>query len=57
MFNFLNKLGIVHDKISPIGLEMKELRGQSASLKDFLNTAAAMTSRQDLTNSIRDSNG
>ena len=34
--------------ISPIGLELKELRNQSASLKDFLNTVAAMTSRQDL---------
>jgi len=34
--------------ISPIGLELKELRSQSASLKDFLNTTAAMTSRQNL---------
>jgi len=34
--------------ISPIGLELKELRGQSLSLKDFLNTVAVMTSRQDL---------
>jgi len=34
--------------ISPIGLELKELRSQSASLKDFLNTVAAMTSRQEL---------
>lgn len=34
--------------ISPIGLELKELRAQSASLKDFLDTVAAMTSRQDL---------
>ncbi|MFH1002832.1 MAG: hypothetical protein V1780_01650 [Chloroflexota bacterium] len=34
--------------VSPIGTEMKELRGQSTSLKDFLETAAAMTSRQDL---------
>ena len=39
--------------ISPIGLELKELRSQSASLKDFLNTVAAMTSRQDLRDSIR----
>jgi len=38
--------------ISPIGLELQELREQSASLKDFLNTAAAMTSRQDLIDSI-----
>jgi len=34
--------------ISPIGLELKKLRGQSASLKDFLNTVAVMSSHQDL---------
>jgi len=34
--------------ISPIGLELKELRSQIASLKDFLNIVAAMTNRQDL---------
>jgi len=39
--------------ISPIGLELKELRSQSASLKDFLNTVAVMTSRQDLRDSIK----
>ena len=39
--------------ISPIGLELKELRGQSASLEDFLNTVAGMTSRLDLINSIK----
>ncbi len=39
--------------ISPIGLELKELRSQSASLKDFLNKVAAMTSRQDLRDSIK----
>ncbi len=39
--------------ISPIGLELKELRSQSASLKDFLNKAAVMTSRQDLRDSIK----
>jgi len=39
--------------ISPIGLELKELRSQSASLRDFLNTVAAMTSRQDLKDSIK----
>ncbi len=38
--------------IDPIGQELKELRGQSASLKDFLNRAAAMTSRQALRASI-----
>ncbi len=39
--------------ISPIGVELKKLREQSASLKDFLNTVAAMTSRQDLSDSIK----
>jgi hypothetical protein len=39
--------------ISPIGDEMKKLRSQSASVKDFLETAAAMTSRQDLSESIK----
>jgi hypothetical protein len=39
--------------ISPIGLEMRELRSQSASLKDFLETMAGMTSRQDLAISVR----
>ena len=39
--------------ISPIGIELKQLRSQSASLKDFLDTAAAMTSRQDLQESTK----
>ncbi|MFC1974702.1 hypothetical protein ACFLVA_01660 [Chloroflexota bacterium] len=39
--------------ISPIGLELKKLRSQSTSLKDFLNTVAAMTSREDLRVSIK----
>jgi len=39
--------------ISPIGVELKELRDQSASLKDFLDTAAALTSRQDLQGIIK----
>jgi len=38
--------------ISPIGQELKQLRSQSASLKDFLDAVAGMTSRQDLINSI-----
>ena len=38
--------------ISPIGLELKQLRNQSASLRDFLNTVAAMTSRQELRESV-----
>ena len=39
--------------ISPIGVELEELRKRSNSLKDFLETAAAMTSRQDLAESIK----
>ncbi len=38
--------------ISPIGVEMNKLRDQSASLKDFLETVASMTSRQDLAESV-----
>ena len=39
--------------ISPIGVELRKLREQSTSLKDFLNTVAAMTSRQELSDSIK----
>jgi hypothetical protein len=39
--------------ISPIGLELKELRSQSTSLKEFLDRVTAMTSRQDLIESIK----
>jgi len=39
--------------ISPIGLELKQLRSQSASLKVFLDTVAGMTSRQELRDSIK----
>jgi len=39
--------------ISPIGLEMKKLREQSTSLKEFLNKAASMTSRQNLIDSLK----
>jgi hypothetical protein len=39
--------------ISPIGSELKQLREQSPSLKDFLDTAANMTSRQDLINNLK----
>jgi len=38
--------------VSPIGLELRELRAQSTSLKDFLGTAAAITSRNRLRNII-----
>jgi len=39
--------------ISPIGPELKELRSQSTSLKDFLENVAAMTSRQNLIDSLK----
>ena len=38
--------------VSPIGAELRTLRGQSASLSDCLDTAARMTSQQDLIISI-----
>ena len=38
--------------VSPIGAELKILRGQSASLSDFLDTVAVMTSRNNLIESI-----
>lgn len=41
------------NSISPVGLELNELRSQSTSLKEFLDRVAAMTSRQDLVNSIK----
>ncbi len=47
-FAFNGKYADRPSSISPIGAELAELRSQSASLKDFLNTVAAMTSRQDL---------
>ena len=39
--------------ISPIGIELKQLRSQSDSLKNFLETVAAMTNRQNLKESIK----
>jgi len=39
--------------VSPIGVELKELRDQSTSLKDFLTRVAGMTSRQELKDSLR----
>lgn len=38
--------------VDPIGVELRELREQTASLSDFLNTVAVMTSRHDLIDSI-----
>jgi hypothetical protein len=39
--------------VSPIGDELKKLRSQSSSLKEFLDRVAAMTSRRDLTESVK----
>ncbi len=39
--------------VSPIGAELKKLRRESASLKEFLDTVAAMSSRRDLAESVR----
>jgi len=39
--------------VSPIGLELRLLRDKSASLEDFLNTVALMTSRNELIDSIK----
>jgi hypothetical protein len=38
--------------ISPIGVELKKLRSQSASLKEFLDAASSMTSQKELNESI-----
>jgi hypothetical protein len=38
--------------VDPIGDELRMLRSQSASLSNFINTVAAMTSRDDLIDSI-----
>ncbi|MBL7126383.1 MAG: hypothetical protein ISS58_04120 [Dehalococcoidales bacterium] len=38
--------------ISPIGDELKRLREQSPSLKEFLSTVSSMTSREDLLESL-----
>jgi len=39
--------------ISPIGVELRELRDRSNSLKDFLASAAAMTTRRHLAESVQ----
>jgi len=51
-FAFYGTYGDSPTSISPIGTELKQLREQSPSLKDFLDTAANMTSRQDLINRL-----
>ena len=39
--------------VSPIGAEMRESRRRSASLAEFLSSAASMTSHQDLVDSLK----
>jgi hypothetical protein len=39
--------------VSPIGADLRTLRSQSASVKDFLDTAASLTNLQDLEANIR----
>jgi hypothetical protein len=39
--------------VSPIGVELRELRSQSSSVRDFLNRAARMTGRRDLQASVQ----
>jgi hypothetical protein len=39
--------------VSPIGVELRELRSRSSSVHDFLNRAARMTSRRDLQASVQ----
>ena len=39
--------------ISPIGIELRTLRSQSESLKEFLDTVVVMTSRQDLKETVQ----
>ncbi len=39
--------------VSPIGADLKTLRDQSTSLKEFLDTTSGMTGRQDLEESLR----
>jgi hypothetical protein len=39
--------------ISPIGIDLRKLRAQSASLKDFLDTVSVMTTGEDLRDSVK----
>lgn len=47
-FAFHGRYADVPAFISPIGLEIRALRAKSRSVRDFLDTVASMTSRQDL---------
>lgn len=41
------------DSVSPIGAEVRQLRAKSSSLKEFLETAATLRSRQDLLDRLK----
>lgn len=43
--------------VDPLGDEMRELRSKSASLKDFLDRASFITSREDLKENLRQVSG
>ena len=47
-FAFNERYADVPAFISPIGMELNQLWDKSISLRDFLDTVASMTSRQDL---------
>ncbi len=51
-FSFYGTYADSPTSVNPIGDELKLLRKQSDSISQFLNTAAAMTSRNDLQGSI-----
>jgi len=53
-FAFHGKYADRPTSISPIGAELKELRGRYTSLKDFLNAVATMSSRQDLDMALKE---
>ncbi len=52
-FAFYGTYADAPTSISPIGLELKGLRSQSVSLESFLETAASLTSHQDLLDIIK----
>ena len=54
-FAFYGTYAAEPTSVSPIGVEMRRLRSQSESLGEFLNHVAAMTSRQDLLESLETS--
>jgi len=52
-FAFYGGYGDDPVSVSPISTEIRELRSRSTSLSDFLRRAAAMTSHQDLVDSLK----